>query len=386
MQEPRIPIQNLYFLLCYSWDQLEQGELVDVSRCSSSDLADLFTLVLSDGVKHLARRGLEQGYDTQTDELSSLRGRIDAYGSARRFLPFQGKAICHFDELTGNTLNNQILKATLRSLSSAVGLDESLRREAVKVYKSLHGIDDVEVSLQTFRRVQLHSNTRFYKFLLNVCEFVHTASMIDSKTGGMRFRDFIRDERAMARVFEHFLFNFIRKEVNEVVVKRDRIAWQASSLSDPDLNLLPSMNTDISVTRGGARLIIDAKYYANALSSYWDTSKLHSHNLYQLMSYLTNYPSAENESLSGMLIYPRVDRNLRERYLVQGYPVSICTVDLNQHWKKVHEEIIELTNWAFEAMSTEPAAAHPAFTTVLKVGGKLGESQLRLSVNPTPAR
>ena len=42
VDQPRIPIKNLYYLLCYSWDQLEQGQLVDVANCPSTELVDLF--------------------------------------------------------------------------------------------------------------------------------------------------------------------------------------------------------------------------------------------------------------------------------------------------------------------------------------------------------
>ena len=31
MTAPRIPIQNLYYLLCYAWNRLPQNKLVDVS-------------------------------------------------------------------------------------------------------------------------------------------------------------------------------------------------------------------------------------------------------------------------------------------------------------------------------------------------------------------
>lgn len=349
MQACKIPIRNLYYLLCYAWDQLEQGRVVDVSRCPTTELVDLFAVVLCDGLKHLSRRGLEQGYEIHSDELSSLRGRIDVFDSMRRFLPMRGRAVCEFDELTTNTLNNQILKATLRLLSVEQELHPVLKKEVLRSYSGLTGVDNVTLSSAMFRRVQLHSNTIFYRFLLNVCELVHKSYLVDSATGKTKFREFVRDERAMARVFERFLFNFIQREVGGVDVKRDRIFWQAKSVSDPELRLLPSMNTDISVRGGGTRLIIDAKYYQDSLSSRWEVEKLHSNNLYQLMSYLSNASSDDGVSLAGMLIYPRVDRELRQKYVIQGYPVYVGTLDLNKDWQEVHSELVALTRWGLKS-------------------------------------
>ena len=78
------------------------------------------------------------------------------------------------------------------------------------------------------------------------------------------------------------------------------------------------------------------------LSSRYDTNKVHSAHLYQLMSYLTNVRKKEGDELTGMLIYPRVDRTLRERYSIQGYPIAVCTVDLNQDWRALKAELISL--------------------------------------------
>ena len=346
MQERQIPIRNLYYLLCYAWDQLEQGRVVNVTRHSTSELVDLFALILTDGVRHLSRRGIERGYEVHRDELSSLRGRIDVFGSIRRNLTLRGRAICEFDELTVNTLNNQILKGTLRQLFTAPNLDPVLKKEVLNCHRGLTGVANVSITGSMFNRIQLHSNTSFYRFLLNVCELVCSSSFVDSANGSIKFRDFVRDERAMARLFERFLFNFIRKEIDGATVKRDRIIWQAESLSDPALFLLPMMNTDISVQRRGRRLIIDAKYYVNPFNSRWESEKLHSSNLYQLMSYLANASFAGDEKLSGMLIYPKTDREIREKYVIQGHPVYIGTLNLDQDWQAIHRELQELVCWA----------------------------------------
>ena len=342
MELPRIPVQNLYYLLCYAWNRLEQGELVDVSRVPSSELADLFAVVLCEGIQHLARRGLEQGYQLHEEELVGVRGRLDMLGSVRRFLPAHGRAICQFDELTPNTLTNQILKSTLRSLGLVKTLHTELRKRVNILRRDLHGIDEINITTVSFRRVQLHSNNRFYRFLLDVCKLVHEALLVDQQTGDCRFRDFTRDERKMAVVFQDFLFNFVRLEMPAWKVRREKFGWRAQSETDPSLALLPQMETDISLSRPGRHVIIDAKYYQSTLSNYYETKKVHSENLYQLMRYLTNVQKREGEELSGMLVYPRIDQKMREQYVIQGYPIAVYTLDLNQDWRALKAELISL--------------------------------------------
>ena len=57
-----IPIQNIYYLLCYAWDKLEEKELVDVDPAGMTELVDLFARVLSAGTNHVLKRGFDRNY------------------------------------------------------------------------------------------------------------------------------------------------------------------------------------------------------------------------------------------------------------------------------------------------------------------------------------
>ncbi len=150
-------------------------------------------------MNHTLRRGLDRGYEEHEGELTSLRGRVDVALSARRMLASHGKAYCYYEEFTVNTLPNRILKSTLKYLANVPSLDSKLRPRLLKLYRELPDIDDVQLNKFVFRRVQLNSNNRFYRFLLNICELVQSAWLVDEKTGSYKFKDFIRDDRAMAR-------------------------------------------------------------------------------------------------------------------------------------------------------------------------------------------
>jgi 5-methylcytosine-specific restriction enzyme subunit McrC len=186
---------------------------------------------------------------------------------------------------------------------------------------------------------RLTSNSLFYRFLLNVCNFVFESLLVDESKGASRFRDFTRDDAKMARLFQSFLFNFIARECPHWTVRSENIKWQATSETDPDLALLPRMQTDISATRPGEYRIIDAKFYRQTLGKYFDVEKVHSANLYQMTSYLMNACVESGVEPEGMLIYPMVDRVLRERYDILGRKISVCTVNLDAPWWAIDQEI-----------------------------------------------
>lgn len=340
--ETRIPIRNVYYMLCYAWNYLRQAKLTDLDRLPGENVLDLLAVVLVQGVEHLARRGLEQGYESREEEIAGVRGRIDVLRSARRFLPKHGKAACMFDELTVDTLSNQIIKSTLRILENHANLHDELRHRVHQVRKQLSGISEINVTGHTYRKVQLHGNNRYYRFLLSVCRLIQDNSLVDPQSGKFRFYDFVRDERVMSTVFQNFLYQFVRQEIDGWQVGRNHIAWEANSETDPTLSFLPRMETDITLRRGNRCLIVDAKYYQKTMVSRFGAEKFHVENLYQLMGYLTNYSAQSREDVRGMLVYPKVDRAVAEHYCIQGFNVSMHTVDMNQQWPHIHDELVAI--------------------------------------------
>nr|WP_283815951.1 hypothetical protein [Bradyrhizobium sp. AUGA SZCCT0222] len=321
---------------------MEQAAIADAGGLPMTKLADLFAAVLCTGIDHLARRGLEKCFDAQHETLSGIRGRIDFGGSLRKNSFFHGQAVCAFDEVSMNTAANRILNTTVKQLLKFGELDRELRSRLRTVERSLRDIKEIDLTSALFRKVQVSSNRAYYGFLLDVCEFVHNSWLVDEANGGRKFRDFARDDAAMARLFESFLFNFMTRECPQWSVVREDIKWDARSATDRELRYLPRMRTDISARRTGEYKIIDAKFYTNTLSSHYDVEKIHNANLYQILSYLMNAKPDRGVAPHGILIYPRVDRDLREDYSILGKTISVRTVNLNAPWKLIDQELRQL--------------------------------------------
>lgn len=341
---PSIPIQNIYYLLIYAWDRLAEGDLVDVSGIDSTELVDLYAAVLLGGLRHLARRGLDRRYLEEEIELAGIRGRALVASSARRMLGPRGRAVCVVDDLSVDTLENQIILATVTRLIGSPALNDRLREQLTDLNGSLHGISRIRLSRQAFRAVQLHGNNGFYKFLLNVCELILETSLSTEDEGRYRFRDFVRDPSRMAMLFEKFVLNFYRRERRDADVRRERIYWAAGSADDPALQFLPTMQTDISFRTAGRTQIIDAKYYRDSLQTNFGSETVHSGNLYQMFSYLKNLAArgGQDATAEGMLLYPEVGRSLRLTYELSGHKIRICTIDLAGSWQEIRDELLGL--------------------------------------------
>ena len=144
-------------------------------------------------------------------------------------------------------------------------MDRNLRDELRGLIRSLRTVQSIQLDKQLFRTVQLHSNNAFYRFLLKLCELIHDEVLSSEDHGPYLFRDFLRDSRQMAALFEAFVYNFYRRECPLAEVKSERIYWDASSEDDPELTFLPSMETDISLRTAYRTLIVDTKFYQETL-------------------------------------------------------------------------------------------------------------------------
>ena len=157
-----IPLKNIYYLLSYAWDQLEQSDLINLSTSGSLEILDLLADILIKGTEHLTRRGLEQGYIEITEATPSIKGQVHIYASARRMLFQHSQALCTFDQMTVDTPANRVLKATLAHLSKVETISETLRKKASKLVRELPEIEDIKYNRLAFRGIQLHQNNRFY--------------------------------------------------------------------------------------------------------------------------------------------------------------------------------------------------------------------------------
>jgi len=345
----KIPIQNIYYLLCYSWNKLEERNIVQVTDIDSTNILDLFAKVLIQGVKDLFKRGLDRGYISNEDQTKCLRGKICFGPTYKKNLMAKAQVHCEFDEFSHNVLHNKILKSTIGLLISYDGLNKDLKNELLGLFRKMQQIDDIELRNSVFSRVQLHRNNAFYDFLLKICEIIYDNLLISEETGKSKFRDFLRNEHKMAIVFENFVRNFYRLEVPGCKVKSEVISWDAIPLDESSKSYLPKMVTDISIEFEDFKVVIEAKYYKQMLLEHYGKEKYRSVHFYQLFSYLKNLEAkgGTNINCSGILLYPTVSSDPKgEGMMLNGHKVMVKTINLNQDWKLIHNDLIELLNVA----------------------------------------
>ena len=345
-----IPILNVYYLLCYAWGRVQERDTTRLATLGGlATVQDLLGKVLAGGVNHLFRRGIDRGYVERREDLAGIRGKLAVSDTAKRALRTRGKAACDFEELSVDILPNRILRSSLRGLlGRQVTLDRHVRSDVRSAYRRLDGVSPIRLKRNTFGQVQLGGNRRLYQFLLSVCRLLFESSVVDEHTGRTTFRDFRRSEATMWALFEEFVTGFYQREqsVYRVNPGGRRIDWAGKGwTTDTDRARIPVMDADVILQSGERRIILDTKYYKDALTRGRGSGagKLHSPNLYQLLAYLRNRQATRPEGAKhdGILLYPQVgDEPLRADIRLEGFRIQARTVDLNRDWRLIHEEML----------------------------------------------
>ncbi len=336
-----IPIENIYYLLCYAWDTLEEKEKVKVSMDESPEILDLFTKVLIIGTRILLKRGIEKDYITETKEMAGVKGKLELSPTVKTGIYLRQRTVCTHDEFSANILSNQILLSTIYRILRTREVNADLKNQIKSLVWLFGSIEPIDLSHRVFNSVRLHRNNRFYAFLLNVCRIIYENTLPTEKPGNWHFVDFTRDRRKMESLFEAFIRNFYRREFPHWKVRSEHLYWQFSVTDEAHRAYIPIMKTDISIENEQGKAIIDAKYYQESLTSQYDREKLHSTNLYQLFSYLMNQRSTDPASkrTRGMLLYPKTGAELDLDYWYEEHLIQIKTVNLNQHWGLIEERL-----------------------------------------------
>lgn len=151
------------------------------------------------------------------------------------------------------------------------------------------------------------------------------------------------DEARLAALFEDFVYNFFRLEQGDARVAKPLIRWHDARGSEHDLLRLPVMRTDVVLEWQARRLVLDAKYYQEALKEHRGRERLRSSHLYQIFAYLENMAAAcPGLVCEGMLLYPVVEQPFAFTYQLKGYRIAIRSINLAQPWREIHQDMLGL--------------------------------------------
>ncbi len=340
IETDKIPIRNIYHMLCYAFSFLRQSDsrYVDVEECENAQ--NMYAAVLCGGFCLQIKRGLYREYLGCREDLPVLRGRIDMPGTIRNLAAHRQVLTCQYDELSENNLPNRILKTTMQLLSRSDQVAKKYRDSLHRELLYFSGVDSVDPARVRWSEIRFHRNNQTYRILIDICWLVLRDMLQTEDQGKYRLASF-KDDQRMYYLYEKFILEYYRQNFPELTVASSQISW---ALDDDEGTMLPKMQSDIMLSKAGRVLIIDAKYYSRITLPHYDARTVRSAHLYQIFAYVKNKaaePAPKYDEVSGMLLYARTDEDVQpdQRYRMSGNRIDVRTLDLSRESAEIDKQL-----------------------------------------------
>lgn len=351
-QDKNILIKNIYYMLSYAFQVLQQPNFEEVESEEFENIHDLFAAILSKGIAQQLKQGLHREYIEKRDNGAVLRGKLDIHENIKNAIQHQQKLACEYDELSANNLFNQILKTTAYILLTQPTVDVLRKSELKKLLLFFSEIEIIDPRQILWSHLIFHRNNHTYRMLINVCYFVLADLLLTEEKGQHKLATFL-NEHTMHRLFERFILEYYRYHHPQISAAAPQISW---IVEEGSVDFLPTMQSDIVLQDHGKSLIIDTKYYQKTMQTYFDNISFHSGNLYQIFTYVKNSDIFQDGRVSGMLLYAKTDESItpNNTYTISGNRFYIRTLDLNKRFTEIRFQLDEyLSEWIRCAVDTE---------------------------------
>lgn len=331
-----IPIKNIYYMLSYAFYELHKKGYEKLKTEIFDNILELFSEILILGINKQIKRGVDKNYQNHTEQLSTIRGKIDITESINPLIKHK-QLVCEYDEFSTNTYMNRIIKTTIFHLLRSE-LSKMRKKKLKKFLLYFSDVDTLEIKSINWK-IRYNRNNQTYRMLINVCYLTIRCLLQQEKKGNIKLMEL--DEENMSRLYEKFILEYYKREHPEVNARSSYIKWQLDD--DYDL-MLPVMKSDITLSQENNVLIIDAKYYKHSLQVFYDKKSIHSNNLYQIFTYVKNKEVELKDiehNVGGMLLYAKTDEDdfPENTYSMSGNKISAKTLDLNVDFEKIKEQL-----------------------------------------------
>lgn len=346
-EDKGIPIRNVYYMMAYAFRCPDVGEFENMATEQFIHVHDLFAAIIAQSLATQVRRGLHREYDHRTESLRTIRGRVHALGTMADRAARNGHVACTFGELTADNPLNRAVKSVAMLLLRHGKVGEERKASLRRLVPYLSDVADVDPSRIRWADLRLGRSTASYRMLIGTCRLVVEGMLLTTERGERSLASVIREEE-YSLLFEHFVLGYYQEECSIAKARAAQVRW---ALDNEVEEMLPSMRTDITLESGNRVLIIDTKWYGSTTGG-MRGGKVHSHNLYQIFSYVKNRDAGfgdEPHEVAGMLLYARTRQRLQPdvTYQMSGNAISVTTLDMGAEFPQIAAKLDDLVGEFF---------------------------------------
>lgn len=335
-----IPIKNVYYMLTYAFKELKRNNYEQIAGENFEDIHDLFAEILSLGIAYLLKQGIHRQYVIKEEELQTLRGKLYMQETIKKRMTRDTHLICEYDTFSENNVFNQILKSCVLLLLRYSDVSSERKAKLRKLMIYFEAVDEIPSSSIRWDMLRYDRNTRTYQMLHSLCYFLLQSRLLTTESGDVKMERF--SDAHTNLLFQRFVMEYYKRKHPEYKAQAKQIKWDFCENESVSASMLPIMQTDITLALGGRTLIIDTKYYGQTLQENMGKISIHSPNLYQIHTYVTNEDKYHTGFVDGMLLYARTSCDIQPDVQFKNHDGNIFmvkTLDLSQDFKVIEEQL-----------------------------------------------
>ena len=170
-----------------------------LSTENSTSVFSLLVEILVNGIQRLYKQGLLKNYETKTEEVQGIKGKLLLTQSLKNAKFAQGYTTCETDELSYQHLVHDIFAATIERLLLSEDTVMLHKKELKKLQHYFPQKAKFHLQKYHFQQVKIPNYLSLYHLLLNICELLYENTFINEKSGRFRFYDFQKDENKVLK-------------------------------------------------------------------------------------------------------------------------------------------------------------------------------------------
>jgi 5-methylcytosine-specific restriction enzyme subunit McrC len=327
-------IKNLPLLIDYA-HQISDKDFIDTElkfESSKNYPAEILISILTSQCQKLIRLGLSKSYVIVDENLPYLRGRLMLAQQIQNDAKINLKFACEYDELSSNTLENQIILYVLKK-AYHITQNDFVKQ---KIHKLIHEFDmevnDKVIQKSDFNNIHYDRYNSHYEKIHFVCKLIFEQlgiSDIYKHDTSFIFPIFINMntlfEKYVTRLFEDFT-------TDQITIKSQpdtaTDAWETDAIVDSkDKGIEPDLIIESESDSEKYPIIADVKYM---------TSKnVGSSQLYQIAFYLNDYKKNKAYAL-----IPEYEESKEHSWkaIKQDVTINLVKIPIDDFLEKIYFE------------------------------------------------
>lgn len=335
-------------MLTYAFKELTQNNYERIAGEEFEDIHNLFAEILYLGISCQLKQGLHKAYVLHEEVLPTLKGKLNMPATFKERIAHRAKLCCEYDDFSENNIFNQILKTAVQYLLTNKEVKNEKRNKLRNLMLFFQGIDTVPVQQIRWSAIRYNQSTRTYHMLHSLCMFLFDNQLLSTQSGHVKAPMF--SDSHMNMLFQRFVLAYYKKHHPMCKPSARQIKWDIAEDDSMAIDMLPTLQTDITLTVNNRTLIIDTKYYGQNMQRFFDKHTILSGNLYQIYAYVMNADKHHTDQgqVDGMLLYAQTQSDIQPYLHFQnshGNRFMVRTLDLNQKFDQIKESLDRLLTY-----------------------------------------